>query len=187
MSKRMGRPRVPINEQAKYNDKIICNICKGSYSRSNKVAHNKTKLHRAFEKINNDIRTLVNTDDEPVRGGVMSVSTFKKTMAKNRIKKKINEMQDENSDTDDEVMTDNSGSEDDNKKEILKIKHDNLRLRLNNDSLRRGYNNIVSVINYIRDNYGDDIQLSIHEFSKLVDYKNEYNERIQYVNEILSQ
>lgn len=196
MSKRVGRPKIPKNEHVKYNDKIVCDVCNGTYTRSNKAAHNKTNLHRRFEKINKDIRTLVNTEDEPYRGGIMSVSTFKKKMAADRIKKKINEMQDENSDTEsesDDQMSENSDSEDEYINEISNVKNANLRLKLENNSLKldnkgiqEGINNLITIINYINEKYGD-VQLSISELSNLIDNRNTLNNRIRYIDEILSQ
>jgi hypothetical protein len=41
------------------NDKIVCEICKGSYTRSNSGHHKKTKLHQKMLQMNNKLRELL--------------------------------------------------------------------------------------------------------------------------------
>nr|AEY99263.1 zinc finger C2H2-type domain-containing protein [Moumouvirus Monve] len=59
MSKTRGRPRKNINEKAKPKDKLICDICGGSYTRSNVSKHKNTQKHQIFESMNDKIRMIM--------------------------------------------------------------------------------------------------------------------------------
>lgn len=59
MSKRSGRPRKLENEKAKPNDKVVCDICNATYSRSAQSRHKKSKVHQAYLKANKKISQSV--------------------------------------------------------------------------------------------------------------------------------
>jgi len=60
-----GRPRKLEQDKAKPRDRIICDICGGSFTRTNRTRHNNTKLHKAYEKMNKTVRKiLLNEEDE---------------------------------------------------------------------------------------------------------------------------
>nr|AVL93337.1 C2H2 zinc finger protein [Moumouvirus australiensis transpoviron] len=61
--RKKGRPKKNINEKAKPNDKIICNICGGSYTRSNITKHKNTQKHQIFETMNDKIRRVMLKND----------------------------------------------------------------------------------------------------------------------------
>lgn len=42
-----------------YSDKLICDICGGSFTRSHKSAHNKTKLHLAYDNMNKKLMKVL--------------------------------------------------------------------------------------------------------------------------------
>lgn len=56
---RIGRPKIPENEQAKPNDQLKCKLCDRFYMRGNYWHHKKTNIHKLCEKMNDDVRTLV--------------------------------------------------------------------------------------------------------------------------------
>ncbi len=59
----VGRPRKSEDIKAKYNDSCICDICGGSFTRSNRSSHKKTRLHQAYEKTNIFIKkTIINSE-----------------------------------------------------------------------------------------------------------------------------
>lgn len=47
------------NDEKKYLDKIVCNDCGKTYTRSNKSKHLKTNHHQTYMKINRKWRTLI--------------------------------------------------------------------------------------------------------------------------------
>jgi hypothetical protein len=109
-----GRPIIPKNKQAKPNDRIICKICKGEFTRANRSKHNNTKVHKLMEKMNEDVRKILENDDQKQnRGEKISVTEFKKLNAIGRIKKKIDDMSEDYEISDNEC-DDNSESEDEN-------------------------------------------------------------------------
>jgi hypothetical protein len=56
---RSGRPKSFV--KVSNNDRIICKLCGGSYTRSNSYHHKKTKKHKIHEKINNKlINAIIN-------------------------------------------------------------------------------------------------------------------------------
>ncbi|AEY99244.1 zinc finger C2H2-type domain-containing protein [Megavirus courdo7] len=59
MSKRIGRPRKKPEDKAKPNDKLICNICGGGYTRANISKHKKTQKHQIFEQMNDKVRKSI--------------------------------------------------------------------------------------------------------------------------------
>jgi len=43
----------------KWKDRIKCEICNKTYTRSNKYRHNNTKYHKMYEEMNNKLRKLL--------------------------------------------------------------------------------------------------------------------------------
>lgn len=61
-SRKSGRPKIePVNKK-KYNDKIICDICNGEFSRSARSRHNKSQKHQAMLKINDFVKLNILKD-----------------------------------------------------------------------------------------------------------------------------
>lgn len=52
-----GRPR--LKSPAKWSDRIKCDVCGKDFIRSRRCAHNKTKIHLAFEKMNKKLRKIL--------------------------------------------------------------------------------------------------------------------------------
>jgi hypothetical protein len=60
----IGRPKKTEDTKAKPNDRVTCDICKGTFTRGNRSAHKKTRYHQAFHKTAEFIKkTLI--DSEP--------------------------------------------------------------------------------------------------------------------------
>lgn len=47
------------NKKAHPNDRLICNICNGKYTRAHRSAHNKTKVHQAYANMNSKLTKLL--------------------------------------------------------------------------------------------------------------------------------
>jgi hypothetical protein len=60
----IGRPRKSEDEKAKPDDRIICDICQGVFTRAHRSAHKKTKVHQAYEKMNGKIQKLLLDEDD---------------------------------------------------------------------------------------------------------------------------
>lgn len=56
----VGRPKK--DEKAKPSDRVVCDICGGKFVRSHRWDHNKTKVHQAYSKMNDQIRKLLLAD-----------------------------------------------------------------------------------------------------------------------------
>jgi hypothetical protein len=54
-----GRPRKNPDKLADPNDKIICDICGKTYTRSNKTAHVRTQRHKIYTSVNEKLRKLL--------------------------------------------------------------------------------------------------------------------------------
>lgn len=60
----IGRPKKRDEDKANYYDRIVCDSCGIEYTRAHRSAHRKTKVHQAYEKMNNKMKKfLVNEDD----------------------------------------------------------------------------------------------------------------------------
>lgn len=60
MSKRVGRPRLDASQKTKKpTDRITCTTCNGVYTRSNRAAHNKTKVHQQALKYETIIKNTL--------------------------------------------------------------------------------------------------------------------------------
>ena len=60
----LGRPKKREEDKAQPSDRLICNICGGKYVRSHRSAHNKTKVHKAYENMNHKLtKILLDTED----------------------------------------------------------------------------------------------------------------------------
>lgn len=57
--KPFGRPRKNEKEKARYNDRIVCDICGGTFLRSHRADHRKTKVHQAYEKMNRKLSKVI--------------------------------------------------------------------------------------------------------------------------------
>lgn len=55
--KHVGRPK--SENKAHWNDKIICKICGGKFTRSARTGHDKTKVHQIYAKMNDKMRKLL--------------------------------------------------------------------------------------------------------------------------------
>lgn len=88
---RIGRPKKKKKDIAGPNDKINCNICPGYYTRSNKTKHNATQIHQICLKMDGDIGKILRNEliKEIHRDGFITVNELKYNAAVNRIKKKI--------------------------------------------------------------------------------------------------
>jgi hypothetical protein len=61
--KKLGRPRKNNDEKAKPTDRIQCDICGNIFSRCHRAAHKKTKVHQAYEQMNQKlVKLLLDTD-----------------------------------------------------------------------------------------------------------------------------
>jgi hypothetical protein len=58
IKKKTGRPKKPDKDKAKYNDKMRCEMCNVSVSRSNLSTHKKSKIHLERNKIKELINNL---------------------------------------------------------------------------------------------------------------------------------
>ena len=57
--KPFGRPKKNEHEKAHYSDKIKCDICGGTFVRSHRADHRKTKVHQAYEKMNRKLSKVI--------------------------------------------------------------------------------------------------------------------------------
>ena len=57
-----GRPRKSEYEKAKPNDRVICKKCGKEYTRANKPKHDKTKIHRLYDKLEEKFRLYIIND-----------------------------------------------------------------------------------------------------------------------------
>jgi hypothetical protein len=55
----IGRPKKKEEDKAHPSDRLFCNICGGKYVRSHRSAHNKTKVHQAYAKMNHKLSRLL--------------------------------------------------------------------------------------------------------------------------------
>jgi|SRR5271154_1709771 len=55
----LGRPRKDESEKAKPTDRIQCEICGNIFSRCHRSAHRKTKIHQAYENMNQKLIKLL--------------------------------------------------------------------------------------------------------------------------------
>lgn len=55
----VGRPRKKEEDKAKHNDRVICDICGGSFTRSHRSSHNKTKIHLLHKNMNDKLKKLL--------------------------------------------------------------------------------------------------------------------------------
>lgn len=61
----VGRPRKNEDEKAKYNDRIICDICGEKFTRSHRSRHNQNKVHQAYANIHNKLyKVIVESQDD---------------------------------------------------------------------------------------------------------------------------
>jgi hypothetical protein len=61
-SQKFGRPRKNEEDKARPNDRIICNICGEIFTRNNRNRHKDTKIHKAYENMNNKLYKLLLDD-----------------------------------------------------------------------------------------------------------------------------
>ena len=61
-----GRPRVSDENKAKPKDKMKCKICNGTYLRSNKTHHNKTKIHKIYENMHLNLKQIIIDELTPI-------------------------------------------------------------------------------------------------------------------------
>lgn len=59
----IGRPRKREEDKARPHDRLICNVCGGKFTRCHRTAHNKTKVHQAYEKMNDKLRKALIDDN----------------------------------------------------------------------------------------------------------------------------
>ena len=63
--KSQGRPKVAEEDKCKPNDRLTCDICHGTYIRACRSRHNKTKVHQAYENINNKLQEAIREEMKP--------------------------------------------------------------------------------------------------------------------------
>ncbi len=56
-----GRPK--SDNPAKWNDRVICDVCGKEFTRSARTKHKKTQFHQAFEIMNNKLKKLLINDN----------------------------------------------------------------------------------------------------------------------------
>lgn len=54
-----GRPKIPEEKKCKPNDKLICDICGGNFTRSGRTGHNNSKKHQIYVKLTKTGRELL--------------------------------------------------------------------------------------------------------------------------------
>jgi len=59
---RRGRPRMADEEKGQPNDRVICDLCGGKFTRSNRSSHKKTEKHKLYEKVNKKMAKLIFDD-----------------------------------------------------------------------------------------------------------------------------
>lgn len=57
--KKTGRPRKNEEDKAKPTDRLICEVCGGEFTRYNRSAHNKTRVHQAYASMNKKLREFL--------------------------------------------------------------------------------------------------------------------------------
>ncbi len=80
-----GRPIVEEEDKKKPNDKLDCKVCGGSYTRAHKSAHEKTKQHLIYAKLDDDIRKVVLNKPKQL-GGTVTADEFNYHGASRRVR-----------------------------------------------------------------------------------------------------
>lgn len=70
-------------------DVLVCKICGETYTRSNKFNHKKSKIHKKFEMLNDDIRIFMVKKKEIEQNKIVTVQKLKCNIAENNIKENI--------------------------------------------------------------------------------------------------
>lgn len=55
----VGRPRKEPDEKTSPKDKIVCDICGRTFTRSGRTNHKRSQFHKAHEKINRKLKELL--------------------------------------------------------------------------------------------------------------------------------
>lgn len=70
-------------------DILICKSCGEEYTRSNKYNHNKSKIHKKFEGLDDNIRNFMLHKKEVKPSRIISSRDLKHEIAENNIKENI--------------------------------------------------------------------------------------------------
>lgn len=54
-----GRPKIAEEDKAKPDDKLICETCKGTFTRRHRKRHNSSRIHLAHANINKKLLELI--------------------------------------------------------------------------------------------------------------------------------
>lgn len=55
----VGRPKKELDQKASPNDKIVCDVCGRTFTRSGRTNHNRSEFHKAHVKINKKLKELL--------------------------------------------------------------------------------------------------------------------------------
>lgn len=62
--KNLGRPKLADEDKAKPNDRLKCDVCGGTFLRNSRTRHNRTKVHKIYENMNNTMRDMLLQDSK---------------------------------------------------------------------------------------------------------------------------
>lgn len=167
MSKR-GRPKKEESDKAKWNDKILCEICGEKYLRSNQTRHKKSKIHISHlektistnHKISNSIKKLETNSSSEERIDTKIKNEFDKK------KKKIEESEDKSEDTTDESESDEDSSQDTSEENTKS-------------------NELISITNYFLKKYGN-FNLDQEMVKVINNHKLNFNQKLQLIEKNLN-